>query len=241
MKALILAAGLGTRLKPFTDKIPKALVPVAGKPMLVHLLERLARAGIQEFVVNLHHHTDVLQQFLEQLSMPEISMAFSDERDALLDTGGALKRAMPCFDDGKPFLVHNVDVWSDTNPFSMLEYHINQRAVATLAVRNRETKRKLLFSSGGRLVGRIAADGSREWVGEAQDNCTPLAFSGIQIVSPVIFRYFPSEDRFSLPELYLRAARDGEQVVPFRHDFDKWMDLGSPEHIVAIEKELQVP
>ena len=234
MKALILAAGLGTRLKPFTDEIPKAMVPVAGKPMIVHLIERLARAGIQEFVVNLHHHADVLQQFLEQVSIPGISVVFSDERDALLDTGGALKRAMPCFDDGKPFLVHNVDVWSDTNPFSMLEYHNRLGAMATLAVRNRETKRKLLFSSGGRLVGRIAADGSREWVGEAQDNCTPLAFSGIQIVSPEIFWYFPSEDRFSLPELYLRAAAAGEPVVPFMHDDDMWADLGTVQRINSL-------
>lgn len=234
MKALILAAGLGTRLKPFTDEIPKAMVPVAGKPMIVHLIERLARAGIQEFVVNLHHHADVLQQFLEQVSIPGISVVFSDERDALLDTGGALKRASSFFADGKPFLVYNVDVWSDTNPFSMLEFHNRLGAMATLAVRHRETTRKLLFSHRGQLAGRIAADGSREWVGEAQDNCTPLAFSGIQIVSPEICRYFPPADRFGLVELYLRAAAAGETVVPFRHDKDTWADLGTVQRINSL-------
>ncbi|HRZ42338.1 MAG TPA: sugar phosphate nucleotidyltransferase [Bacteroidales bacterium] len=234
MKALILAAGLGTRLMPYTEKIPKALVPVAGKPMILHLLERLACKGIHEFVVNLHHHADVLQQYLEQLTVPGISIAFSDERDALLDTGGALKRAAAHFDDGQPFLVHNVDVWSGTDPFAMLQYHQQTGAIATLAVRNRETKRKLLFDAGGKLAGRITADGKHEWVKNPSDKCTPVAFSGIQIVSPAIFRHFPSSSRFGLVEFYLRAAAAGDPVVPYLHDEDLWADLGTIEKIKSI-------
>jgi NDP-sugar pyrophosphorylase family protein len=234
MKALILSAGLGTRLKPLTVTIPKALVPVAGKPMIVHLLERLSKYGINEFIINLHHHADMLQTYLESLHMPGISIAFSDEREALLDTGGALKRAARCFSDGKPFLVHNVDVWTDLDPGALLRFHKRQGAMATLAVRHRTSSRYFLFDAAMELAGwENAASGTRLLSRPANKELVPLAFSGVQVINPDLFGYFPESGKFSLVDLYLNAAKE-EKIIGFRHDEGVWSDLGTRDRIASI-------
>ncbi len=235
MKAMILAAGLGTRLKPFTDKLPKAMVPVAGKPMILHLLEKLAGYGIREFVVNLHHYADKLQDYLTTLDLPGVTIHFSDERDALLDTGGALKRAAGFFSDGKPFLVHNVDVWTSLDLTAMLDHHLQSGASATLAVRKRKSSRFLLFDQADTLCGwENLTTGDRIILRDPPEELTSLAFSGVQIIHPDIFCFFPVVQRFSLIELYLEAGR-ATIIKGFRHDADEWIDLGTPEMLGLTE------
>jgi NDP-sugar pyrophosphorylase family protein len=239
MKVFILAAGMGSRLSPLTDTIPKAMVPVAGKPMILHLLERLSNHGINEFVVNLHHHGDLLQHYLETLRIPGIRLYYSDERDALLDTGGALKRAATFFSDGRPFLVHNVDVWTDLAPSDLFFHHQKESAIATLAVRQRPSDRQFLFNSGMYLAGwEHLLSGKKTVVRKGNEPFLPLAFSGVQVVDPALFGYFPDAARFSLVELYLRAA-EAEKITCFKHDEGIWADLGSIEKITRVESLMQ--
>lgn len=236
MKAMILAAGLGTRLKPLTNDLPKALVPVQGKPMILHLIERLMQQGISSFVVNLHHHAEMLRDFLLSIDDPGITLQFSDERDALLDTGGAIKRAARYFEHEERFLVHNVDVWTNLSLSNMIKLHDANRAMATLAVRDRITSRYLLFNDRSALCGwQNRNSGEQILVDQAEKHLYPLAFSGIQIVSPEIFRYFPENDRFSLVSLYLAAAPTA-RIFAYRHDHDQWSDLGNQERIDALDR-----
>jgi NDP-sugar pyrophosphorylase family protein len=236
MKAMILAAGLGTRLMPLTNDLPKALVPVKGKPMILHLIERLMQQGVDHFVVNLHHHAGMLRDFLLSLDVPGITLQCSDERDALLDTGGAIKRAARFFEHEEHFLVHNVDIWTNLDINKMIRMHTANRAMGTLAVRDRPTTRYLLFNDHSSLCGwQNLKTGEEMLVHQEEKHLTPLAFSGIQIVSPGIFRYFPAHERFSLVELYLAAAAT-ERIVAYRHDQDDWSDLGTPERINSLDR-----
>jgi NDP-sugar pyrophosphorylase family protein len=233
---MILAAGLGSRLQPLTGTMPKALVPVCGKPMIQHLIERLFSFGITDYVVNVHHHAAILRDFLLNMNIEGVHIEFSDETDALLDTGGALKRASGYFSDGKPFLVHNVDVWTDMDPLVLASRHQQSGALATLAVRNRETSRHLLFDEHLDLCGwENRLKGERIIKKRAGFNFIPLAFSGISVINPLLFDYFPDEDRFSLIDLLLQAAST-EKITGFRHDNDRWSDLGTIDRINSISQ-----
>ena len=153
MKAMIFAAGLGTRLKPITDSIPKAMVPINGKPLLQLVLEKLKVAGFNEIIVNVHHFPELIIDFLKQNSNFGIRIEISDERDVLLDTGGAIRKAAWFFDDGKPFLVHNVDILSNLNLGDLYHQHLTTNPLATLVVSERDTFRYLLFNGDNRLCG----------------------------------------------------------------------------------------
>ena len=152
MKAMILAAGLGTRLKPLTDKIPKALLMINDKPLLFYIINKLKQAGVNEIILNVHHHAEQIIDFLKENNHFNISVEISNEED-LLDTGGGLKKAGYFFDDGNPFLLHNVDVISSIDLTEMINHHNNQRNLVTLAVKRRKTSRYLLFDSNEQLVG----------------------------------------------------------------------------------------
>jgi len=239
MKAMILAAGMGSRLMPFTTHLPKALVPVNGRPMIAHLIDRLAAFGIHEFVVNLHHHGEALSAYLETNFSETFHFVFSDEEELLLDTGGALKRAAWAFDHDEPFLIHNVDVWTSLDPLRMLAQHHQSGALATLAVRHRESSRALLFDEALQLAGwRDLRSGDERWAALRRTEIIPLAFSGVQIVSPGLFSFFPAEEVFSLTTLYLRSAAAGQRIIGFIHDEDQWHDLGTPERILALERSV---
>ena len=138
MKAMIFAAGLGTRLKPITDTIPKALVPIAGQTLLERVVEKLANEGFEEIIVNVHHHADKIIEFLKEKKNFGLRIEISDEREMLLDTGGGIKKASHFFDDGKPFLIHNVDILSDAKLKEMYDTHIESNNMATLMVKNRK-------------------------------------------------------------------------------------------------------
>ena len=210
MKAMIFAAGLGTRLKPLTDSIPKALVPIAGKPLLEHVILKLKTAGFDEIIVNVHHFPDQIIDFLKANNNFDIRIEVSDERDQLLDTGGGIRKAKHFFDDGQPFLVHNVDILSDIDLTELFQQHLVTDSLATLVVSRRDTFRYLLFNDDQRLCGWI-----NEKTGETKhirfddiSGFNKLAFAGIQVLSPRVFELMETFDaKFPIMDFYLSNAQ----------------------------------
>ena len=226
MKALILAAGMGTRLEHLTKNTPKALVKTGGITLLEHTIRKLKQAGVTEIMINVHHFYEQIIDFVEKNDFG-LNICFSIEKDALLDTGGGLKKAAWFFDDDKPFLIHNVDVISDIDLLEMYHFHCEEGVLATLAVRNRETQRYFLFDKNNFLCGRenLKTD---ECVllpdSPPRTELKQLAFSGIHIVSPQIFAYMPKKDIFSITELYLHIPY--RKVIAYQHDKGNWKDMG---------------
>jgi NDP-sugar pyrophosphorylase family protein len=242
MKAMILAAGLGTRLHPLTDDRPKALVTVAGRTLLEIALARLRSFGVGEVIVNAHHFAEMIADYLKANDNFGMRIEVSREEE-LLDTGGGLKQAAHFFlEDGgntqEPFILHNVDVLSNIDLASMVRFHKEHDALATLAVQQRETSRYLLFDEQGQLCGRRAGqDGEVEWARPAAKT-EALAFSGIHVLSPQIFAKMEEKGAFSIIPAYLRLAARGEKVLAFRADGCYWRDLGRPESIAQAAQDL---
>ena len=228
MKAMVLAAGRGTRLRPLTDTRPKALVEVGGRTLLEHVLRRLIAAGVTEVVINLHHLGDQIPAFLGKHDCFGLRRVAWSEEPLLLGTGGGLKQAAWFFDDGQPFLVHNVDVLSDIDLRALLAVHRRNHALATLAVMDRPTERPLLFDSTGRLVGRRTADAGDLVVHAARGGITPLGFCGIQALSTAFLERLTEAGAFPITEPYLRLAETGAAITGCRVDGAKWRDCGRP-------------
>lgn len=218
MKAMIFAAGLGTRMKPYTDTMPKALVPVCGKPLLWHVINKLKRAGITEVVVNVHHFAGMIEDYIASENNFGIDIFISDERDLLRETGGGISHAAKYLSDasspnagGESFLVHNVDIISDLD-IGWFESSVRAGALATLLVSERKTSRYLLFNEDMRLVGwtNISTGEVRSPYPDLDVSaCRHLAFSGIHIISDSVFPLFPAEgfgERFPIMDFYLKAA-----------------------------------
>ena len=242
MKAMVFAAGLGTRLRPLTDHRPKALVEVAGRTMLEITLARLRAAGIREVVVNAHHFAGMIVEYLKANNNFGMSIEVSRE-EILLDTGGGLKNAAHFFlgdssDPDEPFLVHNVDVISTIDLGRMLQFHIENRALATLAVQARESSRYLLFDEQLQLCGRRSGrDGETELVRPAQ-HMQALAFCGVHVISPRLFAKMTEEGVFSIIDGYLRLAGLEEKILAFRADQYYWSDLGTPDKLMRAAQDL---
>jgi len=242
MKAMILAAGLGTRLRPLTDDRPKALVELGGRTLLEITLARLRSFGIGEVIVNVHHFADMVVDYLRAHQYFGMRIEISRE-DTLLDTGGGLKKAAWFFleDPGsrnEPFVLHNVDVLSNIDLGRMLKSHNEQTALATLAVQDRKTSRYLLFDSELKLCGRRASqDGETELVRPAS-RFEALAFSGIHLISPRLLTMLSEDGVFSIITSYLRLAAQTESICAFRADEYRWRDLGRPENIAQAEQDL---
>jgi len=242
VKAMILGAGLGTRLRPLTDDRPKALVTVGGHTLLEIVLRRLRAFGVSEVIVNAHHHAEMIVEFLAANDNLGMRIEVSREEE-LLDTGGGLKRAAHFFLDSsggaeEPFLVHNVDVISGVDLARMVELQTEREALATLAVQERVTSRSLLFDEHGQLCGRRAGQsGNSEMVCAAQ-HAKALAFSGIHVVSPKIFAKMDEQGAFSIIDAYLRLAAAGEKIVAYRADESYWRDLGRAESLAQAERDL---
>lgn len=225
MKGMILAAGLGTRLKPLTDKLPKALVKVKDKTLLELTIENLKSFGINEIIINVHHFADLIIDYLKQKNYFDIKIEISDERDELLDTGGGIKNAEWFLGDDY-FIVHNVDVISNLNLQNMFEYHKSNDAIATVAVKNRETQRYFLFDNELNLCGwKNSKTNEVKIVRDTKEELIPLAYSGIQILSPKIFYLIAEEGKFSIIDTYLRLAKDNI-IKAYRHDDVEWFDVG---------------
>lgn len=226
MKALVFAAGLGTRLRPLTDELPKALVEVNGVPMLEIVMRRLAAAGVGEFVVNTHHFHDKIEAFLRSRNNLGFKVTLSREEPAPLETGGGLKKAAAFFKDGGPFFAYNSDVYSEMDLGALYSAHLASGALATLAVRDRPSKRHLLFDGAMNLKGR---EGDLPRPGLA-----PLAFSGIQVISPALLPGMTEDGVFSITAVYLRLAAAGEVIKGFEDKSSFWSDIGDPERLAAV-------
>jgi len=232
MKAMILAAGLGTRLRPLTNDRPKALVEVAGRTLLEITLARLRTFGIREVIVNVHHFADLVVAYLKAHDNFDMRIEVSRE-NVLLDTGGGLKKAGWFFlkdasRSDEPFLLHNVDVISTIDLERMVQSHKQNKALATLAVQERETSRYLLFDEQLRLCGRRVARDQKPEIVRSSPKMQALAFSGIHIISPRLFPLMTEEGIFPIIDSYLRLAASGEKITAFRADQYYWRDLGKP-------------
>jgi len=242
MKAMILAAGLGTRLRPLTDDRPKALVTVAGRNMLEITLDRLRAAGVTEVIVNVHHFAEQIEAFLKSREAPGMRIEVSREID-LLDTGGGIKHAAWFFlehgpESDEPFIVHNVDLISNIDLTKMMRAHIDNNALATLAVAERESSRQLIFDENGNLCGRRTSRDAQPEIARSAQHTRQFAFSGIHVISPRIFSLMCESGTFSIIDAYLRLAAAGEKIAPLRTDKYYWRDLGKPENIAAAERDI---
>jgi len=234
MKAMILAAGVGSRLRPLTDDTPKALIDVGGVPMIERVIQRLKAAGVAEIVVNLFHLSDRIVEFLASRKNFGLRIAFTRETE-LLDTGGGLKNAAWFFDDGRPFFLHNVDVLSEIDLGGLLRFHLEMGALATLAVQSRPSSRRLLFDKGGQLCGRESPEGI-EWASGPVAPVERLGFTGIHVIDPAIFPKVTEMGVFSINRTYLRLAGEGEKVVAYRVDGQYWQDIGYPEKLAQARR-----
>jgi NDP-sugar pyrophosphorylase family protein len=242
MKAMILAAGLGTRLRPLTNDRPKALVEVAGHTMLEITLARLREFGIHDVIINLHHFADKVLDYLKSANNFGMRIEFSRE-EVLLDTGGGLKQAAWFLSDkghsDEPFILHNVDIISTIDLRQMIQAHIASKALATLAVQKRSTSRYLLFDEHNQLCGRRTVSEPKTEMARPAQQTTEVAFSGIHIISPQIFPLLTEEGVFSIIPAYLRLAGQGEKIIAFNADQYYWRDLGKPENIQQTEHDIK--
>ena len=243
MKAMVLAAGLGTRLCPLTDDRPKALVEVGGRTLLEITLTRLRQFRIVDVIINVHHFAPMVVSYLQSQNNFGMRIEISREDELLLDTGGGLKKAGWFLRDAsgreEPFLLHNVDVISNIDLGKMLHSHEQNKALATLAVQKRETSRYLLFDDGLRLCGRKSGpDGKCELVSKAQ-NPLALAFAGIHVISPRLLSMMTEQGVFSIVDTYLRLAQAGETISGFRADNNYWRDLGRPENVAQAARDFK--
>jgi len=241
VRAMVLAAGLGTRLRPLTNDRPKALVEVAGRTLLEITLIRLHSFGIDEVIINSHHFADLLAEYLRSNQNFGMHIEISCE-DVLLDTGGGLKKAAWFFGDlpaDEPFILHNVDVLSTIDLHRMVETHRETGTLATLAVQSRETSRYLLFGDDLQLCGRRSGRGKPDEIVRQVPKMHPLAFSGIHVISPRLLSMISEDGVFSIIETYLRLAASGEEIAGFRADQYYWRDLGKPENIVQATRDIE--
>jgi len=223
MKAMVLAAGLGTRLRPITNTRPKALVEAGGRTLLEITLSRLKDSGVGEVIINVHHFADMVVDYLKSHDNFGLHVEISRE-EVLLDTGGGLKKAGWFFQDrpDAPFILHNVDVVSTIDLQRMLEFHIDHGPLATLAMQNRKTSRYLLFDEKGWLCGKSPAPDPR---------FANLGFAGIHVISPRLISMMPADQIFSIIDVYVNLAAREEKILAFRADEYSWKDMGKPENL----------
>ena len=248
MKAMILAAGLGTRLRPLTHDRPKALVEIGGRTLLEITLGRLRHFGVHEVIINAHHFAQMMIEYLREHDDFGMNIEISRE-DLLLDTGGGLKKAAHFFlrDSGypeEPFLLHNVDVISTIDLARMLRFHADQGALATLAVQDRRTSRYLLFDARLQLCGRKIVGENRKMdsaipAGHEVQPFSELAFCGVHVISPRLLSMITEEGIFSIIDTYVRLAAQGERILGFRADEYYWRDLGKPESVAQVAADLR--
>ena len=238
MNAFIFAAGLGTRLKPLTDTMPKALVPVAGKPLLAHVIEKLKAADCKKIVINVHHFAEMIMDYVKENNNFGIDIVFSDEREMLLETGGAIKHAVDLLGD-EPFLIHNVDILSNVDFKALIAAHSKADSAATLLVSKRNSSRALLFNSEGNLTAWTnKTTGDVKTPYESVDIATleEFAFSGIHIFSPRLFKYFGEyPEKFSIIDFYLNTCKD-ENIKAYTQEGLQLLDVGKLDSLEKAEE-----
>ena len=237
MKAFILAAGLGTRLKPLTDEIPKALIPVNGVPLLERNIKYLAAQGVTEFVVNVHHLADKVEDFLRRNNSFGCNIAVSDERSLLLETGGGLRHAAKFLNDSKPFVMYNVDVLTSLDVRRMYAQHAQSGVLATLAVSRRSSSRYFLFDKSKRLCGwRNVKTGEEKLPVRTEQPLILLAFGGVHVISPEIFKHLDSfGEKFSIVDVYLALAAE-HRIESYDIQGERWIDVGKLDTLEEANK-----
>lgn len=233
--AMIFAAGLGTRLKPWTDHHPKALAVVNGKPLLQRNIEYLKSYGIQNIVINVHHFADQVFDFLRKNNNFGCAIQVSHEKEEALETGGGLQFAEPLLKNAKRFLVINADILTDLNIDAMLRFHLQHKPLATLAVTSRSSSRGFLFNEKQQLCGWRNNTTGEERVSIVSSVKIPMAFSGIHIIEQTIFPLITESGKFSMVDLYLRLCKD-HPVIGYDHSNDILVDVGKPESIAIAEQ-----
>ena len=234
MKALIFAAGKGTRLKPFTDHHPKALALVNEVPLLERNIKYLQSFGINDFVINIHHFGQQISDFLKKNNDFDAHIEISDEKDQLLETGGGLVFAKKFLDYGEDFLIMNADILTDLDLNCFIEYHQEKKDFATLAVSDRKSSRKLLFNPEMILKGWMNVESGEQRLAEFNKAFKPLAFSGIHCVNPEIFNKIKRTGKFSIMEEYLDLMTN-ESISGYEHSATI-IDVGRPESVIEAEK-----
>ena len=236
MKALLFAAGLGTRLKEHTQNQPKAMVNLAGKPLLQHAIEHLKHFGITDITINVFHFAEHIISFIEKNDSFGITIHISDETNQLLDTGGGLKKAGQFLRGTEPILIYNVDVISNLDLNELLRYHQEQKTLASLVVRSRETSRYLMFDRNLQLAGWKNYSSGEERISRSESfaEAQPLAFSGIHLIQPELLEMITEDGKFPIMDLYLRLA-EKHAIKAFVDHSELWMDLGKPEQLQAAD------
>ena len=238
---MILAAGMGLRLKPQTDDKPKALVPVAGVPMLQHIILKMKAAGYTHLTINIHHFGEQIINFLKANHDFGLTIHISDERKALMDTGGAVKQARCFLQGSEPFLVHNTDIFSNVDLNAMYEAHVRSQALVTLLVNRRPSARQLLFDEANRLRGWRNHE-----TGQVKSNFpdfdpshdSEYAFGGVQVLSPAVFSLLESwTGKFSLIDFYLCVCPQ-HPVCLYTEDFIRIIDAGKQPGLTQAEQEI---
>ncbi|MGP1477688.1 MAG: nucleotidyltransferase family protein [Phocaeicola sp.] len=238
MKAMIFAAGVGSRLKPLTDYSPKALIKIAGQPMLEHVINKLKISGFDEIVINVHHLAEQIIDYLKDNNNFGITIHISDERQELLETGGGLQKALPLFapnDEG--ILIHNVDILSNCDLRGLMQYHKEHQAVATLVVSSRKTLRYLLFNKENRLCGWVnkkTGETKPEGFVYKEGEYAEYAYAGIEVVQPEIYKWLP-EGKFSIIDFYLNHCNE-LAIKPYVANDLKLLDIGKPETLIKAEQ-----
>jgi len=227
MKAMILAAGKGTRMGKITGRIPKVLVDINGKSLLQHAVEKCTSSGFNDIIVNVHHFADMVEEEIRRLNNMGFRISVSDERAMLMETGGGLYKAREFF-NSDPFLLYNADIITDLNISSLNDFHLEKGGLATLAVRNREGIRYLLVNKEGLLRGWCnKATGEKIITGPENEELYEIAFSSIHIIDPEIFRYMP-DGVYTMTALYLQLA-SSHKIFTCRYDGGYWANVGTPE------------
>ena len=235
MKAMILAAGLGTRLKPFTEQHPKALAVINGKSLLQRNIEYLTSFGVTDIIVNVHHFPDQITNAIKNNNGFGSNVSISDERDEVLETGGGLMKARKFLEGSEPFVLMNVDILTDMDVSKMAEQHVASKALATLAVTNRKTNRYFLFDELETLCGWRNNKTGEQKISREAAKYIQKAFSGIHIISPAIFSLIKMKGKFSMVDVYLDLCKT-HTISGFDHSISKFIDVGKPENIAIAEE-----
>ena len=234
MKAMIFAAGLGTRFKPWTDKHPKALATVNGKSLLQRNIEYLQQYGITDIVVNVHHFADQIIEAVMKSKGWGSRISFSDERDELLETGGGLVKAQEFFSTDRPFITMNVDILTDLNLDKLIQFHRQHKPLISFAVTARKTSRYFLFDEKDRLCGWKNIQTGEEKISISKPSLIPKAYSCVVVFEPQVFSLIRQKGNFSLVETYLDLAAE-HLILGYDHSSDKLVDVGKPESIAVAE------
>ncbi len=237
MKAMIFAAGLGTRLRPLTNDRPKALVELKGTPLLEITIKKLIGAGVDEIIINVHHFAKKIADFLQKKDNFGIRIEISHEVEKPLETGGGLKKAAWFFDDGQPFFVCNADILSNIDLKKMYDAHrkSDQKPLVTYAVQKRDTSRYMLHDTEGVLCGWLNAKNKQVKMGRFANELVMNSFSCYHVINPEIFETTPEPDFFNIIDWYLSIC--GKYVIEsYLHENDIWCDIGKPETLLEAEK-----